>query len=59
MGFLLTLSCTQGGDLLVYDHDDGCDGHSLEPDAYTTSCMVFFTGDRPLTLYTVDTGLFK
>ncbi|KAL3149674.1 hypothetical protein ABBQ38_013506 [Trebouxia sp. C0009 RCD-2024] len=35
------------GDLIVFDSDDDDgdgDSHCLQPDAYTTSCMVFFKG---------------
>ena len=37
----------QEGDLIVFDGDDDDgdgDSHCLQPDAYTTSCMVFFKG---------------
>lgn len=34
----------QGGDLAVYDDEDLCTTYRMEPDAYTTSCMVFFKG---------------
>ncbi|KAL3146515.1 hypothetical protein ABBQ32_000765 [Trebouxia sp. C0010 RCD-2024] len=34
----------KGGDLAVYDDEDLCTTYRMEPDAYTTSCMVFFKG---------------